>query len=163
MILVKISADNERLLKQAKTEAELRGAVDLVLERIEQSYSSKDAKRLAESGPKATNPYNWKTVLGYLRASLGADVVTIPPYPDSSYIGRVNRYCKIYALDKEACDKIVQALADSYLKPPYQFNFIVSNVDRLLGGGYQKGGNMKFSKETSLPRTPRPPSMIEDE
>lgn len=138
MIKIKISADNERLLQRAKTEGELRGAVDLILERIGQAKAEKAfEKPTAQS--EGSSPYYWKTVVAGLREVLGDDV-RVPPYPDRIWIASTSRFAKMYGLEGEALTKLATAVKESTLKPPYDVRFLLQNCERILAGTYSGDG-----------------------
>lgn len=162
MIQVKISADNERLLNNAKTEAELRGAVDLVLERIEQAKVAKAASKVAESAPKEPNPYNWRQVGAALGEELGE--VKWPPYPDPIWYQRVQRFAKMYDLQGDRVRELAAAVKNSYLKPPYSLDFLVTNAGRIMDGGFktQQFRSGVGGQQMPRSRTPRLPSLPSD-
>lgn len=161
MINIKISADNERLLNGAKTEGELRGAVDMVLERIAQSKAVRTATQRELAEPKKPNPFNWKEVLSAMRDSLGDDV-TCPPYPDPIWYQNINRRAKMYALNREGCYKLAEMVKESYLKPPFQLSFLLNNAEAILAGRYAKDNpNSQYGQLRAPRRTPLP-SLPED-
>jgi hypothetical protein len=155
--LIKISADNERLLRKASTEAELRGAVDLVLERIAQSEALKAFKKEPTAGSKGS-PYHWQVVVAGLREALGDDL-SVPPFPDSGYVQSVHRYAKMYDVQGERLQALCDKLPSTYLKPPYQAVYLLINYDRIMKGAFDKDTSrygFKPSPGQLLPRTPLP-------
>lgn len=134
MKLIKISADNERFLRKASTEAELRGAVDMVLERIEQSNTLKAFKKEPTAGPKGS-PYNWKVVITGLREALGDDL-SVPPFPDGGYVQSVHRYAKMYDVQGDRLSALCERVKRSNLRPPYQAVFLLINYDRIMNGAF---------------------------
>lgn len=165
MIQIKISADNERLLRAANTEAELRGAVDLVLERIAQAEV---AKEFAKKEPERGSPYNWKKVVSTLRETLGDDL-HVPPFPDSRWYQSVFRYAKMYDMQGERLKKLAERVKnESYLKPPFSAQFLMINADRIMSGFYDKSnftrnGLQAPFKRASLNPLPVPLPSLPDE
>ena len=157
MKVIKISADNERLLRKANTEGELRGAVDLILERLAQSDALKQFKKEPTEGPGAS-PYNWRVVVTGLKEYLG-DALSVPPFPDSTYYQGVQRYAKMYDVQGERLVALCEKLKTTYLKPPYQAVFLLLNYDRIMQGAFDKDNSRygyKASPGQLLPRTPLP-------
>lgn len=138
MITVKISADNERLFRAAKSEAELRGAVDLMLERIDQAKATKVFGK-----PVKKNRYNWKTAVDVLGAVLGKDL-KYPPFPDPIWYQRVHRSMMNYDLTEEKLTKLAEYARDN-LRPPYTLDFLVGQYERILAGDY----NAKYKRGAS--------------
>lgn len=162
MIIIKISADNERLLKRAQSPAELRGAVDMVLDRIEQARAVKEASKRDVVEPKAYSPFNWKEVLSAARDVLG-EQVTAPPFPDHIWYQNIQRKAKLYGLTREKMKELCEKVQESYLAPPYQLSFIVNNAERFLTDGY-KSKYTGRGRPPNLPSAPRSalPSLPED-
>jgi hypothetical protein len=130
LITVKFSADNVRLFKKAASLAELRGAVDLVLERIAQA----EAVKLFKPDPKAKNRYNWKTAVQVMGAVLG-DQLRYPPFPDPIWYQRVHRSLMNNDLTEEKLVKLAEYARDN-LRPPYGLDFLVGQYERVLAGDY---------------------------
>lgn len=131
MLQIKISADNERLLNRAKTEGELRGAVDMVLERIVQAKAAKEFKKAPASGA-GSSPYYWRNVVDTLRATLGDDL-RIPPFPDTAYYQTVYRYAKMYDLQGEKLQALATKVKET-MKAPFDLRFILANNERIMAG-----------------------------
>ena len=147
MITIKLKADNIRLLKAAKTEPELRGVVDLVLERIEQAETmAAFGKKPSPKTAKELSRYNWKVAKEALGSVLGEDL-RHPPFPDPIWYQRVHRNMKMYDLTE---DKLI-ALAEyakKNLKPPYSLDFLIAQYDRILQGAYDR---KTWEKTTAKP------------
>lgn len=161
MIQVKISAENERLIRKAKTEAELRGAVDLVIELLAQAENTRTAKKANRATNFGDSPYNWKKVITALRDTLGDDLF-VPPYPDSQYCQTIYRHAKMNNLDADAIKRLAEKVKESTLKPPVSALFAVSNAARILGGAYDRNAARldsstpasRFRGRTPLPSLP---------
>lgn len=132
MITVKFTADNVRLFKKAAGEAELRGAVDLVLERIAQAEA---VKVFGTSKPKQR--YNWKTAVEVMGAVLG-DTLRYPPFPDPIWYQRVHRGMMNNDLTEEKLTQLAEYARDN-LKPPYGLDFLVNQYERVLSGEFNVG------------------------
>jgi hypothetical protein len=133
MIRIKISADNERLIRGAKTMPELEGVRALILERMEQANAERTAAKLF---PKAGAPgkLNWKQAKEVLEVTLGADLKA-PPFPDPIWYQRVNRTLKTYGLDEAKLTELAEYVKD-HLKPPYSMDFIICQHERVLSGEF---------------------------
>lgn len=136
MITVKLSADNVRLFKGAKSEAELRGAVDLILERIEQAEALKVFGKEPRAEIKAKARYNWKIAKDVMGRVLG-DQLRAPPFPDPIWYQRVHRAMKMYDLTEEKLTKLAEYARDN-LNPPYSLDFLVTQHERVLAGNYNR-------------------------
>jgi hypothetical protein len=132
MIKIKISADNERLLNKAKTEGELRGAVDLILERIAQSKADGLLKKVDDDSTSAGSPYAAKKVLATLRDSLGDDL-RVPPFPDATYYQYLFRQAKINDLQGDRLIALAQKVKET-MKPPFDPRFMLQAYDRIMAG-----------------------------
>lgn len=134
MITVKFTADNVRLFKKAATEGELRGAVDLVLERISQAEQMKVFGKEPTAAEKRKSRYNWRTAKEAMGAVLG-DALRSPPFPDPIWYQRVHRSMMLYDLTEEKLTALAQYAKD-HLKPPYSLDFLVGQYERVLAGEY---------------------------
>lgn len=143
MIKIKISAADERTLLGAKSEAELRGAVDLVLGRIEQAKAEGVFGKPSPEGKSAPGRLTFMQARAIAEREMG-DILKIPPYPDTLYYQRVNRNLKIYGIDEEKLLKIVN-YAKEHLNPPIGFEFMIAQHERILQGHFnrtpKKGAN----------------------
>lgn len=139
MITIKISADNERLINNAQTEAELRGVRELILERIEQSKAVKAASKRDVSVAKEASPYNWREVVSSLRDWFAPEELIFPESPDPAWYTTVQRYAKMHKLDRAGVGRLAQAIMESYLRPPFRVQWLVWNADSILAGKYKKG------------------------
>lgn len=148
MITVKFTADNVRLFKKAASEAELRGAVDLVLERIAQAEAMRVFGKEPTAGEKkAKAKYNWKTAKDVMGRVLG-DALKSPPFPDPIWYQRVHRGMKLYDLDEEKLTKLAEYARDN-LNPPYSLDFLIGQYERVLAGNYDR----KFKRGVSSDAT----------
>lgn len=139
MIKIKISADNERLLQKAKTESELRGAVDLILERVSQAKASAVfGKEPAPAEREQLKRYNWRTAKEVLGRVLG-DQLRHPPFPDPIWYQRIHRTLKTYDMTEEKLTELAEYAKDR-LKPPYSLDFLVCQHERILAGNFDTGG-----------------------
>ncbi len=159
MIQIKISADHERLLKAATTEPELRGVVDMILEKVAAAHVTKALAKQAIVEPKEPNPYNWKEMVSALRDSLGPDELRVPPYPDAYWCGKIHRNARMYALDRPKIAQLCVKLKETYLKPPYSADFLISNYQRIIDGAFNSGTERKTGYTARRgPRLPKLPS-----
>ena len=133
MITIKLSADNVRLLKGAKSEAEVRGALEMVLERLLQAESAKLFK--AEPASKAASKkYNWRVAKEIMSRVLGDDLKA-PPFPDPIWYQRVHRTLKQYDFNEEKLLELAE-YAKTHLKPPYSMDFLICAHERILAGHF---------------------------
>lgn len=134
MIAIKLSADNVRLIRAAKSEPELRGAIDLVLERLDQAETLKKLGK--EVQLKAEKKYNWTQARDVMGAVLGADL-KYPPFPDPIWYQRVHRNMKMHDMGEKELTELAE-YAKANLRPPYSLDFLVSQRDRILLGNFDK-------------------------
>lgn len=137
MISIKLSADNVRLLRGAKTAPELRGAVDLVLERLEQAEAVRllgKETRATMATKAASKRYNWRVAKEVMGRVLG-DQLRAPPFPEPLWYQRVHRAMKQYDLNEEKLLEIAE-YAKEHLKPPYSLDFLVCAHERVLAGNF---------------------------
>ena len=165
MLHIKISADNERLIQNAQTTAELAGVREMILERIEQSKAVKEASKRELANPREPNPYNWREVVSALRDSYGPDELIFPESPDPIWYQSVQRNAKMHKLDRVGVGRLVEALRGSYLKPPYKVQWLVYNADAIMAGKYNKGAEQpKPSRwSPSYSAASRTPTLLPDD
>ena len=138
MITIKLSADNLRLLRAVKTETELRGAVDLVLERVAQAEQLRVFGREPTPAEKRSHgKYNWKVAVEVMGRVLGKDL-KYPPFPDPIWYQRVGRGMKMYDLNEEKLVALAEYARDN-LNPPHSLDFLVNQHERILAGDYNRG------------------------
>ena len=131
MITVKFSADNVRLFQKARSEAELRGAVDLVLERIKQAETARTFGKPVKGPPLRVS---WKKAREILEGALG-EQLKAPPFPDPIWYQRVGRALRQYGIDETKLLEIASYVKD-HLKPPYSMDFIICQHERILSGEF---------------------------
>lgn len=158
MLIIKLKADNIRQLERAATEPELRGAVNMVLELMEQSKVLKSFGKT----PKAEDKFTWKEARDILKARLGDDFV-MPPFPDSQYFRNLSSAIKAWGMDEEYVKKLADKVVTD-LRPPYNFSFLMAQAHRILGGAYDrqqgnlvrmgraKAGEVPLWRNNSLPK-----------
>lgn len=146
MIIVKFTADNVRLLKKAASEAELRGVVDLVLERIAQAEQMRVFGKEPTAGKKKERArYNWRTAKEVLGRVLG-DNLKSPPFPDPIWYQRVHRGMMLNDLTEEKLTKLAEHARD-HLRPPYSLDFLIGQYERILAGVYDAGAKRGSSTD----------------
>ena len=142
MVIVKLSAEDERLLKKAQSLQELEGVRALVLDRIER------ARVLASFGRKEKqtnheNKYNWKQALDDARSILGEVNVTVPPFPESYYYKRCNTVISRFGINREYMHKLAKYVQDHGMRIPISFQFMLWSHKQILDGEYDGKPGLK--------------------
>lgn len=148
MLIIKLSADNLRLLRSAVlgSEAEVRGALDLVLERVAQAEEAKKAgKSVKENDGKR---WNWTVARDAMKKVLG-DKLRFPPFPTNEYYARIYRAMRGYMLDEEKLTEIAE-YAKKNLRPPYSLDFLVCQHERILAGEFNANPKKKLPPHTDM-------------
>lgn len=156
MLLLRISAEDERLIGRAKTEQELAGVVQLVRDRLAQSKLLKEMGRT----PTARQfKYGWRDALEAARAVLG-DQVTVPPFPDDHWYRRITTHVRSYGIDNEKVAAICEYVRAN-MRLPIKFEFMICQHERILAGEFDQanpnkpGGRPKAAdKSTFGPELP---------
>lgn len=136
MILVRISAEDERIVRGAKSLVELQGAQALIVERIEQARALRAFKK-AEPVEKKDATFGWKQALEIVKRELDNNV-TVPPYPDRQWYQRLSTTIRTYAMDEEYVTKLARH-AKANLRLPIKFDFLISQHARVLAGEWDRG------------------------
>lgn len=153
MITIKLSAEDERILQRAKTEPELQGARQLVLDRIAQSKLMKEFGRT----PKAAEPnFRWKEALAVAKEVLG-DNVTFPQLTDYRYYQRINGTIMRDGLDAEYVRGLAEYVRD-HLRQPTKFDFMICQHKRICEGDFDQAAaelkKVEAQKSTFGPELP---------
>lgn len=141
MILVKLSAEDLRIIQGAKLQEELLGVRQLVLDRVEQAKLLKEFNKQ----PTVRSPgFRWKEALEVAREVLGNDV-TFPKITDYLWYRRINGAIMHDGLD-EAYIHALSEYARDNLKMPVKFDFLVCQHRRILEGEF----NVKTSAQKAV-------------
>jgi len=151
MLLIKLSAEDLRLIDRAQTPADLEGAVAVVRDRIQQANVLKSFGR--EPGPnRKESSLRWDVAWQICHAVLGDDVYR-PPAPEYRWFGKVNGAIRGNRMD----EAYVQALAEyvkTHIPGRNSFMFIITAADRILAGEFDKApkaDNMEVLRTCQLP------------
>ncbi len=130
MLTIKLKAADIRLLQAAKTEGELRGAVDLVLSKIQIHAQERE---LAKAEPKPTEPrFNVRDAVNVMREVLGEEA-TMPPFPGRDYFLGIQRTLRAWNLGEAEVRALAIKVRDT-LKPPFQVSWVFANYERIMAG-----------------------------
>lgn len=141
MLAIRISANDERIIAKAVSQAELEGAVQLVKDRIAQAKQLKQFGKTAKSDePK----FGWKEALAIVTEVLGRENVTKPPFPDYRWFQRINGVIRNYGMD-EASVRSLAEYAKNNLRQPTNFDFLICQHRRVLDGEFN---NKQVRKNT---------------
>jgi hypothetical protein len=159
VVIVRISATDERTIKGAESVSELKGMRELLLERIEQARALL-AFRKAEPKEKKEEAFSWKQAVAVAREVLG-DNMTMPPFPDASWYQRLYRTIKHYGMDEAYVRKLAEHARD-HMRLPIKLDFMIGQHQRILAGEWDSGKPppirmpreswMTSAKEQALPR-----------
>lgn len=141
MVIIRLTAEDERCIQGAATLDELQGMRELIKLRIEQSRTLR-AFRQAEKVPDTSDrevgaPFTWKAALPIVEEVLGKQHVVVPPYPDRAWYVRITTTMKQYRMD-EAYIRKLAAHARDHMMMPIKFEFLVTQHHRILAGEWDR-------------------------
>lgn len=131
MIIIRLSAEDEKLITRAQALGELQGIRQLVLDRCAQSRLMKEMG----TEPKMRNDkFRWKEALAVAKEVLGDDV-TFPKITDYRWYQRVNGAIMHDGMDAEFVMKL-STYAKEHMRMPIKFEFMICMHDRIMKGEY---------------------------
>lgn len=133
MLLVRLSASDQRTIERAKNQDEIAGAHQLVKDRIAQS---KVLREFGKTPAIKTAAYHWQDALKIVKEVWGEGNVRVPPFPDQFWYARLNTQIKRHGND----DASVRALAE-YAKANLKgtsisLDFLIGQQQRILAGEF---------------------------
>ncbi len=134
MITIKLKVDNVRMLRKAKTPAELAGCVALILELVEQSET---LKSFGKAPVVKRSAFSWKDAREVAGQVLGPDNVTIPPFPDGAWFRGLFYIISRDSLDEAAVRAIAEYCKDN-LRMPVSLDFMLRQRERILRGEFNQ-------------------------
>ena len=139
MILVRLSAEDERIINGAETEAELQGVQKLLQDRIEAAKVLRVFNKAPTVKPRS---FRYQEAAEIAREVLGNTHVIVPPYPTQQWYARVNLHIKQFGMDADYIRKLAEYARDN-LMMPVNLDFLISNHARVLAGAFdrRKRGN----------------------
>lgn len=131
-ILVKLSAQDVRILRGAKSPAELAGAVQLLRDRID---SAEALKALGKPVTIRARTYKWQEAWETAHSVLG-DRLTRPPFPDGTWFRRINSTIRNWALDDEKVRAVAEHVRDHTRPGSTSFDWLICQHPRIMAGEY---------------------------
>ena len=152
MILIKISADDERSIVRARTQGELEGIRDMVIDLIERA---KVLRSFGKTEKLKMPTFGWKEALTVLREVCGEANITAPPYPDYTWYKRVGSCIRRNAMDEKFVRELGEYARD-HIRMPSSAEFIIQQHAQILQGVYDvarpgAGTSVYRSPELQLP------------
>lgn len=131
MIVIRLSAEDERIIRGAKLPEELVGARQLVLDRIAQSKLMREFGKVPKEKPR---DFRWKEALEVAKETLG-DQVTFPKITDYLWYKRVNGAIMHDGLDAEYVTKLSE-FVKANMRLPIKFEFMICQHRRIMEGEF---------------------------
>lgn len=133
MLLIKISAAEQRQIEKANTEAELRLFRLAILEKIQV------AKLLKEFGKEPTlredKSLPWSKAIAICREVIGREHVTMPTTPDGAWYIRLNSVLKRECMTEGSVRELAEYARD-HLRRPVSFDFLICQQHRIRSGEF---------------------------
>jgi len=132
MLLIKLSAEDIRTIKQAASPGEFEGVVSLIRDRI---LRAEVLKSFGKTEVVREKHIGWKEGLHIADRVLGKDNVTRPPFPTYRWFQRINSAMKPYGMDEAYITKLAEYARD-HLRMPVHFDFLICQHQRILSGEF---------------------------
>ena len=132
MVIIKLSAEQERLVRKAQTESDLRGVRDMLVDVLDRAHVLKSFGK-APSYKERT--FNWKDALLIVQEVVGRQNVTIPPFPESTWYARIQGHIRRNRLDADAIRSLAEYARD-HIRMPSSLDFILGQAPQILAGNY---------------------------
>lgn len=133
MITVGLKVGNIRLLRKAKTQAELEGCVAMILQLVEQSETLKSFGKEV----KPSSKFTWREAKELCDTVLGAENVTTPPYPDGAWFRRHHYVMQRECWTPEQITELAEYVKAN-MRLPISFDFMLSQGRRILAGEWNR-------------------------
>lgn len=134
MLLVRLSASDQRLIERATSLEELKGIRQRMVDLIQQSLVLKE---LGKTPVVKKQAYNWLEAWKICVEVLGVGGITKPPFPDASWYVRINNVLRTYAMDDDSVRDLA-TYAKHNLRSPTSFDFLICQHPRILAGEFGK-------------------------
>src|SRR5690348_11857678 len=149
MNLVRISAEDERLIARATTLAELNGIKSLMMDRIEQAKVLKSFGKVAKLKDET---FSWRDVARIFDEVMGKARVTRPPFPEYTWYQRMGSAIKKFQMDEESTKLLAEYCRD-HLRDTNNLEFMVMQQRRIMAGEFDAEQLGKVTK-AALPELP---------
>lgn len=136
MMLIKLTAEDVRLVRGAQTDSEARGVVQRVKELILQTETLNSfgkTPKLRAAG------YGWRAAYTTMCEVLGEDKVTKPPFPDSTWFITINNAMARYKMGEPEVRALAEYVRD-HLGGSNSFDFLIRQHHRILTGEFDRKG-----------------------
>ena len=148
MLLIKLSAQDQRLIERANTEPELQGIRRLILDKVAISQTLKEFNK----APTIEQPKSlgWARAFEVAKEVLGRENVTKPPFPDNSWYARVGGVIRREGMSEDSVRELAEYCRDN-LRKPVSFDFMICQHHRIRTGEFNVA---KKPDEIKLPELP---------
>lgn len=152
MLLIRLKAEDIRLIERANTEPELRGVRQFLLDKISISKTLKEFSK-TPSEPKRVS-LGWQKAFAVAQEVLGKANVTMPPYPDNSWYARVGGVIRREGMTEGSVKDLAEYCRDN-LRQPMSFDFMICQQHRIRTGEFNV---VKRAPDATieLPKLPEP-------
>lgn len=133
MLLVKLSAQDQRLIERANTEPELQGIRRLILDKIAISQTLKEFNKAPSIEQRKS--LGWARAWEVTKEVLGQGNVTMPPFPDNSWYARVGGVIRRECMTEDSVREMAEYCRDN-LRKPVSFDFMICQQHRIRTGEF---------------------------
>lgn len=135
MLLVKLTAEDLRMIRGARSQAEIEGCLALVKDRILAAETLKKFGK--EPGPNKSERFRWEAAFKVAYEVLG-DRLTKPPYPEYTWFARISSCIKQYGMDADYVRGLAEYARDNVYGAKLKFEFLICQHERILAGEFNK-------------------------
>ena len=150
MLLIKLSAEDMRIIERASTEAELQGVRRLLLDKISISKTLKEFNKAPSADEPKRVSLGWAKAFEIAREVLGRENVTMPKFPDNSWYARVGGVIRREGMTEGDVRDLAQYCKDN-LRQPTSFDFMICQQHRIRTGEFNV---VKLPEPIKLPELP---------
>lgn len=132
MLLIRVSAEDERLIRRATTMPELEGIKTQIVELIDRA---KVLKSFGKVAVLKTPAFGWRDAIAIFDEVCGAHQVTHPPYPDATWYARMNAAIRRHGMTPDSLRQLAEYARDN-LRMPSSMDFLLNQQVRIFAGEF---------------------------
>lgn len=133
MLLIKISANEQRQIERAITAADLGGVRGMILDKL---AISKTMQEFGRAPTLRTEKYlPWSKALRVVEEVLGKEHVTRPPFPNNDWYARINGVLRRECMTEDTVRELAEYARD-HLRRPVSFDFLICQQHRIRTGEF---------------------------
>lgn len=133
MLLIKLSAAEQRQIEKANDEPSLRAVKQLVLEKIQTMKLLKEFGK--EPSLREDKSLPWSKAIAICREVIGREHVTMPTTPDGAWYIRLNSVLKRECMTEDSVRELAEYARD-HLRKPVSFDFLICQQHRVRSGEF---------------------------